>query len=659
MLHKFPDWFQKYERMLALAAAGLGLLFYVLRSLHFAQHIPSTVWDEGMYMYKGWLFTSARFTPFEDGGVWTNQMPAAYFMAGLPQVMFGPGLAVGRYAAMLMGTLSMLGLGLAGNRLGGRWWGAAVLWVAALNTGWVMAFSQMFSQGMVSFLLAWMLYFMSSPKADQRELAAAALLAGLAGMVRINMLPLVPLVVMYIWWRTDRRTAVWGLAAGLLPVVVFHALYWPEILKIWAYWIPEGLFPGIAAYRSPWREIFLPADFSWWPISDWWGDPTHLAQVGVDALIDALRANFISWFGVLAALALIPWRRAWADHERRKLFLFLVISYSVMLVVHVWAALGGQTCQFVCLPGYFLFFNWLGILALPASAADWNLSRTRWAALAVVLIGFFTLVSFEYRYQDNYREARSDLVFDLFGIPEAVLKDEPLSSEDHLPAFWAFLQDSLGVDVVRWLRFLWLNDFLTRVLWWLIPLLLAFGFPWMLWWLVHRYQDSQVGYLSFSLASLLVLIVIGAPKPIFSQPLRSQVCPASVLERHKEIGERLDALIPAGSQVFWDVKSDIPLLYLSEAHTWLPQQNFRYTLVRQPDADPETLARFGWWNLATGEDWIAQADYAVVENRFADYWGWDARIRDGQYRVIERLPSHEMCTDRDAGLMVLKAVPQP
>jgi hypothetical protein len=614
-----------------------------------------------MYMYKGWLFTSGQYTPFEDGGVWTNQLPVAYFLAGLPQVIFGPGMAAGRYAAVVMGVLSLLGLGMAANRLGGRWWGAAVVWVVALNTGWVMAFSQVFSQGMVSFLLAWMLFFLTSPSADRRELTTAAFLAGLAGMTRINILPLVPLVVFYIWWRSSRRTALWALAAGLLPVIFIHALYWPEILKIWAYWIPEGLFPGIAAYRSPWREVFVPADFSWWPIAMWWGDPSHLAHIGLGALVDALRANFISWFGVVGALALVPWRRSWPDPERRKFVFFLFIAYFAMLTVHLWAALGGKTCQFVCLPGYFLFFNWLGVLALPASAAVWRLARPRWRTLVVLLVGFLALVSFEYGYQDNFREARSALVFDLFEIPEALLKGETLPADERIPAFWEFVDEELGLDIVRMMRLLWLNDFLTRVFWWLIPLLSVFGLPWLLWRLLERYQPGRLEYLSFSLLTLLVMTVLLGQKQFFSQPLRSQVCSSSVLDRHEKIGGQLHALIPAGSQVFWDVKSDIPLLYLEDAQTWLPQQNFRYTLVRQSEEQSDMLAHFGWWDVPTGEAWIAQADYAVVEVRFYEdeLWGWPARVASGTFAEIARLPSHELCTDRDASLLVLKFIPEP
>ena len=187
--------FKKNQSLISVIFLVTGFLVYFLRSLSYAQTIPSTVWDEGMYIFKGFLFTSGKYTPFEDYGIWTNQMPLSYFVAGFPQILAGAGFRTGRYFAVAIGIGSLLGLGFAVRRLRGNWWAAAVVWVVALNQGWVMAFSQLFSQSMVSFFLAWMIFFLAGKRESLWEIVLAALFASFAGLVRINLLPVLAILV--------------------------------------------------------------------------------------------------------------------------------------------------------------------------------------------------------------------------------------------------------------------------------------------------------------------------------------------------------------------------------------------------------------------------------------------------------------------------------
>ncbi|MGD2027800.1 MAG: glycosyltransferase family 39 protein, partial [Anaerolineales bacterium] len=263
------DWVRKHQVLLTtvLILSGFGL--YISQSIHFAHTIPSSVWDEGSYIYKGYLFTSGKHTPFKDFGPWTNQMPVAYFLPGISQTLFGAGIRSARYFAVALGTLTLLGLVLAAKRYRGSGWVALVVWAVVLNPGWVKAFSQVFSQGMVSFFFAWTIFFLLGKQPKTWELTAASFLAALAGMTRVNVLPLAFLLVLYVFWQHGKKPGLWALAGMAAPVLFFHLFYWPEILKIWAYWIPPEVFPPITSYRSPWREVFVPSGFSWWPVSAW------------------------------------------------------------------------------------------------------------------------------------------------------------------------------------------------------------------------------------------------------------------------------------------------------------------------------------------------------------------------------------------------------
>ena len=545
MPEKLRLWLEKNQGWIAIVLIVSGIIFYFSQSVYFAHTIPSTVWDEGMYVYKSHLFASGEYTPFEDSGPWTNQMPFAYFLAGWPQVVFGAGFRTGRYLAVALGLLGLTGLALAANRVSGRWGAAAVVWVVALNTGWVQSYSQLFSQGMVSFLFAWMLFFIANKRENLAEITAAAFLAGLAGMVRINVLPMVFLLVIYVFWQYGRQAGLSALAGGLAPVVLLHQFYWPDIFKIWAYWIPEGLFPAIAAFRSPWREIFVPADFSWLPVRAWLSDPDHLAWQGVSALVDALRVNFLSWFGMLCALVLLPRRGAWRSDHHRKLTFFLLGSYLVMLVIHFWAALGGKSCQFVCLPGYFLFFNWLGLIGILASVTEWRKTLGRWRTVFLLLVAFAALVGFEYRYQDNFRDLRSGLVLDVFGFEREMLEDRQNLSADEVGPIWEWLEASLGFDYFRWLRFIWLSDFVSRVLWWLLPAVFVIGIPWIAYQALKRFGGPRPVFTDFGLAVVLAFGGVYASAPLLAQPLQVETCGVDVIEQVEQIGADLNAKIPA------------------------------------------------------------------------------------------------------------------
>ncbi|UCE94864.1 MAG: hypothetical protein JSV73_06260, partial [Flavobacteriaceae bacterium] len=115
-----------------------------------------------------------------------------------------------------------------------------------------------------------------------------------------------------------------------------------------------------------------------------------------------------------------------------------------------------------------------------------------------------------------------------------------------------------------------------------------------------------------------------------------------------------------GSRVFWDVKTDVLLLYLPEREIFLPQTNYRFTLTNDSQADWEELQRFGWWNQPLGEEWITQTDYAVVENRFYDsIWKWDQRVENGEFGISEVTRPSELCLGPKTEIVVLESKEKP
>ena len=212
-----------------IGLALLGGLAYFCLAWAKIHSLPSII-DEGLYLYKGYLFSSGAYVPFQDGGPWTNHMPLSFLIPGWVQAVFGLGLRTGRYYAIALGMLMLLGVWINTRRLGGLGWAAGAVWLIALNPFYLDVYDKAQSQVLIACLLAWVLVFTLGRGRPFWQVVLGAGLAGLTLITRINLLFLLPLVLGYIAWEHGWRTAIW---AGVVSHALFaglHLLYWPEIL---------------------------------------------------------------------------------------------------------------------------------------------------------------------------------------------------------------------------------------------------------------------------------------------------------------------------------------------------------------------------------------------------------------------------------------------
>ena len=151
---------------------------FVIQSWIYAHHQPSVL-DEGAYLYKGLLFVTGQYKPFQDYGPWSNHMPFSFLIPGFVQWVFGPGLRTGRYFAILLGILMLIGLWKIAKELGGRWWAALAIWAIALNPWTVQTYSLAVSQGLVACMLVWILVLVLGERRSIWQLAVGSSLAGL------------------------------------------------------------------------------------------------------------------------------------------------------------------------------------------------------------------------------------------------------------------------------------------------------------------------------------------------------------------------------------------------------------------------------------------------------------------------------------------------
>ncbi len=227
----------------------LGLIFYAAQSWYFANSMDS-IGDEGSYLYKGYMFAKGDYYPFQEYTFWTNKAPLSFLIPGYIQYWFGPGLAVGRYFAIFVSVLMVVGVWIIARRLGGRNWAAVAVWVFALANANIPIYSEAVSQGLVACMMAWVFVFTLGEERPLWQLIIGSGLSMLVVMTRQNMAVVPPLLIAYIFWQYGKRAGWWALLTSAVIFIGFHIVYWPNILQIWAPWLPSSLTPFLDQFRN-------------------------------------------------------------------------------------------------------------------------------------------------------------------------------------------------------------------------------------------------------------------------------------------------------------------------------------------------------------------------------------------------------------------------
>ena len=137
--------------------SAAGFLAYLLAALEIARTRTSFL-DEGLYLFKGYLFATGQQIPFADYGVWTNHAILSFLIPGYVQKWFGPGLETGRYFMIFLSLLTLLGLWVFAKRWGNAWWAVGVVWAMALNPAEIKIHTLVISEGTVAALMVWIVY---------------------------------------------------------------------------------------------------------------------------------------------------------------------------------------------------------------------------------------------------------------------------------------------------------------------------------------------------------------------------------------------------------------------------------------------------------------------------------------------------------------------
>jgi hypothetical protein len=622
-----------YDPRVIAGVTILGVIVYLVQSWVFA-HTQFSLLDEGAYLYKGYLFATGKYHLYQDYGPWTNHMPLAFLIPGYIQLLFGPGLRTGRYLAIALGVLMVLGLWALARRLRGRWWGVLAVWAMALNPAVIKLYSLANSQALLACMLIWVLVLSLGKDRQLWQILSGSALAGIMLMTRVNMAPVLILLLAYIFWQNGWRVGLLATAAGGLPVVMGHALYWPAILRIWAHWLPPDLVPFLRPWGHP-----VGSDPIW--------KPQVAFEMRVISFLYGIRFHFFALVGAAAAWIFWPRRKDWWSISQFRMAIFLSVLLVIMVLSHMWASLGKDYCVF-CFPVYLSFFTGLGIILLIITFSSWKrmVSRAYQLAIYLVILSMMAGIGFSSHRDMGTQLVSGDLVRSLLAVQVPRLRDFQL-----LPgsvAIWGVLSNLYGLSysmvVQSSLDFLrMLVPTLLGVLAGLILIVIAIRFNRRLY-RQRRFELHSRGWVALS--ALLLMGLILSPSKILGGGYDNYDCGGDILRNYELAGDHLKQEIPDESLVYWDGgDSTVPLLYLPNIKIFPAQINGVYSLRR--GGDPDALARYGFWSEELAHRWAQEADIILIEEQ--NYHGWLRElVESGAYDELPATPPLLDCRDNSA-----------
>ena len=622
---EWPSW-------MPVVLAILGAFLYLIQAVIYA-HTTVTSLDEGSYLLKGILYLRGVYEPFEPYGPLTNKAPFAFLIPGFAEFLFGPGLRTGRFFSIFLGLLTMLGVWITARRWAGKWIAAGTVWVFALSPVIIRIHSVAVSEVIIAFMLTWMCVCVLGEDRPLWQIVLGSIFAALAVLTRQNMAPVLPLLVLYVFWQYGKIKGIWSFIAGALVFLAVHAYYWPNILTIWAPWLPDSLTPFLDPFRLPKDALTV-----WDPSIDVWNRTI--------AFFQGIRYHFIPVVGSIFALVLWSRPRDWKAASPRgaapaiRAAVFLALLYFILFTMHAWAAVASQyesySCVY-CFANYLGFFDPLGILLLViALSASWKCSPSRVMGILAILLVLVLSVGIGFSSFENVGSS-------ILNMPVPRMRDGQF-----LPG------TTLLVDLIK-NKFGFALPVIKRYISSAIGLAVGFGILLIAFFMWHRRSAKNVQTRSsFAFILLNAYLVLGLLLSPLLNAGGSQIhCKQDLLAANEQLGAHLARVIPPDSLVYWDGGlSFTPMVYVPNVRIFPPQINDGYAY--KAGGDPDVLLRFGYWNSVLLTQWRDSADIFIIEVKRYPYW--KDYLNPQEFEEYQKPPTAPTCND-GAGLRIFHRLP--
>lgn len=603
------------HNLLSILLAVLGLIACVIQ---FWGHIHGqvSVIDEGWYLYKGLLFVRGEYVPYQDFGLLTNHMPLSFLIPGWIQQFFGPGLRTGRYASLAQGILLLVGLWLLTRRFADWKWANIAIWGIALNPALIKIYSQAISQGLTAAMLVWVLVLTTGKERSLGELIAGSLLAMALGMTRLNLLPVWFGLILFIWWQRGHRAAGPAFLAGMILFIGLHAIYWPDILKLWAKWTPDSISPFLQKYR-------LPTNLS----SAW--NPQYTLDSRLDSLLSSTKLHLAPILGWLLSTVTVILRRRNFDLWKYQTTVFVSVLFLVLYLFHALASLGMNYCVY-CLTNYLAFFSPLGLFLMAVAGKEIVFSQER--NLQFGTVGMMVALPF------------------VVGLPIG----EPFINALLSSAVPISLRSSVLAGTMPLGKFLEFKYGLFPETVFYTALIIYYGIGLLILTTTvfpilrnrRSSSESQQGAGIRSKVVISLIFLLGTASLVFGNGYTNYDCGLDEIARIEDVGRDLNRVIPTGSLIYWGIgRSPIPLLYLRDVKIFPPQLDGAYSFYF--GGDTRQLLKLGYWNEQAAREWIDQSDFLFLDVRSESSNYQPLQDRSG-WTTIHETDSTDPCNPRSS-----------
>src|SRR5215207_2205324 len=582
-----------------------GFFGYLLQAVHIARTKTSFL-DEGLYLYKGYLFANGLQIPFADYGVWTNHAIFSFLIPGYIQKWFGPGLETGRFFMIFLSLFTLLGLWVFAKRWGNAWWAAGTVWVMVLNPAEIKIHTLAISEGMVAAMLVWIVVLVVGEQRPLWQVLLGAVLTAPLVLTRENMAFVPPIVFLYIFWQHGWKAGLLAMLCTGLLFLAGNTLYFPNNLKFWAIRAPDSLFTFLRDWKIPETGgVGLPEP-----------EESNLYRMILYFWL-TFRLHFVALVSALVVWLLLSFRGERPISERMGAVIFLSVLLLVLYAAHLQAAFFGEYC-ISCILLYIGYFDFLGLMLLVIAAPILlkQLIPLRQAIVFVVIALLIVGIGF--------------------------------SSHEDLPSDFAKRMIERLDGTYLWGALIHYIDLphllLFRVSFVLLVSVLVVAVGAIALAVIRRLNREQlaggrIGILALNLLLILGLIfsptkVLGAGSDFFN-------CEETdVLASYENAGAALSEVIEPGSKVYWEGRLTAIFLYMPDVLVYPPQLNHVHSY--QLGGDANTLLRFGLWNDDLARQWLAEADYIMVQNTEKVYLT-DEMLESGEYVKVMSAPRAERC----------------
>jgi len=559
-----------------------------------------------LYLYKGFLFATGQQIPFANYGVWTNHAILSFLIPGYLQKWFGPGLETGRTFMIFLSLFTLLGLWVFARRWGSAWWAAGAVWVMALNPAEIKIYTLAISEGLVAALLVWIVVLVVGGERPLWQVLLGAALTVPLVLTRENMALVPPVLFFYIFWQHGWRAGLLAMLCAGILFLLGNAFYFPDNLKFWATRVPDP-FSFLHAWQMPeTRGTSLPEP-----------EESNLYRMILYFWL-TFRLHFVALVSALVVWLLLPFRNVRPLSERMRAVIFLSALLLVLYVSHLQVAFFGEFC-ISCILLYVGYFDFLGLMMLVVAAPLLlkQLSLLRQTLVLTVIALLILGIGFS-SHEDLSSEFAKAMIERLDGT-----------------YLWGALIHY--IDLPHLLLF--------RMMFVLLVSLLMIALGALALAVLQRRSSAgqaaggRIGILALNLLLILGLIlsptkVLGAGSDFFD------CAGTDVLASYRKAGAELSQVIEPGSKIYWEGRLLAIFLYMPDVKIYPPQMNHVHSYFIGGDA--ETLLRYSQWNDELARQWLAEADYILVQNTEKVYLT-DEMLESGEYVKVLSAPRAEKC----------------